>query len=1176
MIKKILFALTLLICVFFAQAQNPIPADSIFSPPQAVANAPKTIGITNVIQAKKGFINAVFTDTTAANAYSATGATGGYRIKYYPGAQIFTTSDSSFWIRNSLATRWMKPEAGNIDITSFTFDNDTTGIICFSNGVCDTFSIVNLFNVVTNIVQNFADSTIFHINDSTLLICTGEGTARVCDTIHLGSTNTFYFTITGDTLITCDTVQTICNTPNDCYQQQLCDTIVLSHPPPIAVFQNGIQSLPSNPNIKEFGAPYVGNTPADILHDTWLFTNPYQLTLTGRASGRPNFVFEQTQWSQTSSSVIGIRHNGAYTPNFPLPDLNNPVGLFFNYTDRFVIPTQGAFAGDTLGFMYDRYGYLLMTNSQGTQNSYTVNDFNAKQVGIMFHTYDTDYTDAVTIFGNQVPSSYPFTNTGGIDSTLLNSRISVFKTTGQIQLPKYINDNFADPSPVYALGVDNVGNVVPFPPSGGGGPVTTVALQNSLWVAKNGSDATGTRNRVDKPYLTIRAAVTAAQAGDVVIVIAGDYETASPIKIKNGVNFQFIGKGTVTLLASVSSGHIFTDSSSAVTSVIDAPGWTFTAVSSQRVFNFGAASNITIYANQIISNNGMTLRAGGGSNVNVHANKLYGNAFAGAIWLDSCSSFYGTFDIIQVGAFGNAIWTENVADASIKAKRIFADPTNADFLIHVAASNATDSLYFEADEIRAGTNWVIWAVGESPYVYLKGKTISANSDCVVTSSLISGGALTVEAQIITDTHTGTIDGVVHAEGGLLHLIGATIVNLSSAGADLLTRTISGDIGNITLNAVVYDKTKVNEVAAGTIKRIDRDFYASDYVANFTNKTTAGNTANPTLVIDRQTSGTPNPGLGAEVDFKIQSSTTLSQLANYITSRWSDATDATRTAQFIIGGTSSGTPQDLMYLEGNGQLQLVKYVTGSFNGGTANDSVLVATSTGVVKKRNAASFGITAITADNGLTANTATNVQLGSNAYPGSPLLHDTYISNAGFTMFMVGNGAAPVFNIQGNGSTGVVTDGGTTGLGIQASSRETWAGVFISNDLGTTNVSVAAADIRNTANTAADGIGVAHEFYVQSSTSLTRLSNQIISKLVTANDATRTSQLDITGVTSASTETWLSIGQSGFVKFRPMTVTEAGALSTAEGLMVFVSNTNGTFTSIGPWMYYNGAWHAL
>jgi hypothetical protein len=50
----------------------------------------------------------------------------------------------------------------------------------------------------------------------------------------------------------------------------------------------------------------------------------------------------------------------------------------------------------------------------------------------------------------------------------------------------------------------------------------------------------------------------------------------------------------------------------------------------------------------------------------------------------------------------------------------------------------------------------------------------------------------------------------------------------------------------------------------------------------------------------------------------------------------------------------------------------------------------------------------------------------------------------------------------------------------------------------------------------------------------------------------------------------------AGIFRLIPRTATSASAITPLEGDIVFVSNTDGTFTSIGPWCYYNGAWHAL
>lgn len=395
------------------------------------------------VQGMKGIINGIYPDTLTANNLS--------YIDFYPGAQIFTTLDSTLWLRNSNATRWMRNSSGTGSITSFTFITDSSIVICFADGSCDTIPINNLTNIVNNIVQNFNDSTVFNINDSTILICVGIGSERVCDTIHLGNTNNFFF-LNDSTLVTCDTLETVC-IGDSCYQQQICDTIPIPKIT-ITVYQNWLQKLPGS-HIVEVGAPGFGGFggAGDLVHETFL-NSRYPVTLNSGAIGPAPLTLKQFQWVQENSSIMAFNSYGKYPPT-DLLDGNNPVYLRINYTDPFV--------GDTSGFMGDRYGYLLMTNSRGARFSYGIDDMSAKQVGIFFDTYSPN-TEAVTVFGNKVPSIYNFT--GPFDSTLLDSRIAVFKTNGQVQFPQYTPNAFPISSATHVLVTDADGNIFQFPPSG--------------------------------------------------------------------------------------------------------------------------------------------------------------------------------------------------------------------------------------------------------------------------------------------------------------------------------------------------------------------------------------------------------------------------------------------------------------------------------------------------------------------------------------------------------------------------------------------------------------------------------------------------------------------------------------------------------------------------------------
>jgi hypothetical protein len=65
------------------------------------------------------------------------------------------------------------------------------------------------------------------------------------------------------------------------------------------------------------------------------------------------------------------------------------------------------------------------------------------------------------------------------------------------------------------------------------------ATANVLWVSKSGNDSTGARGRFDLPYLTVGAAQTDAQSGDVIRVLQGDYSSES-INGKDGVFYDFM------------------------------------------------------------------------------------------------------------------------------------------------------------------------------------------------------------------------------------------------------------------------------------------------------------------------------------------------------------------------------------------------------------------------------------------------------------------------------------------------------------------------------------------------------------------------------------------------------------------------------------------------------------
>lgn len=274
--------------------------------------------------------------------------------------------------------------------------------------------------------------------------------------------------------------------------------------------------------------------------------------------------------------------------------------------------------------------------------------------------------------------------------------------------------------------------------------------------------------------------------------------------------------------------------------------------------------------------------------------------------------------------------------------------------------------------------------------------------------------------------------------------------------------------------------------------------------------------------------------------------------------------------------------------GTGQYTMDAYGIGTFTG-TAT-KWLAVTATGLVIEEAPPTASITA---NNGLTMSTATNVQLG------GTLIQNTTINTAGFTTTWTGaytSGAPAMVNVTNTSSGTAFTataaglnaamsgSNSSTGDGIlalnigsgnalNATSITGLAGRFRANPSSTNTVVAVGRFIRGSSGTPAAGMGNALELYLESTSSDDRVSNQFISKWVIATDATRTSQLIITGVLSGTTGDLLKLNADKSIQMTPITAAAASAITPAEGMIVFVSDTDATFTTIGFWGYENGAW---
>ncbi len=1210
--KRILFIITLFTCGLFSQAQNPIPSDSTFPVKQSVANAPTTLGLTNVMQAKKGFINGVFPDTTTANLYNTT--TGGYRLKYYPGAQIFTTSDSALWLRNSTATRWMRSSSGAGSIVSFNFITDSSLIICYQSG-CDTIPMYNFYDIITNIVQNFTDSSIYNINDSTILICVGQGAERVCDTIHLGNSYTYYFTTGGDSVITCDTLETICIN-DSCYTQQLCDTIPISRVL-VTIYQNGVRKLP-NSTIVEMGGNVPGNTQADLLHDTYIFTDPYTLYVTGRPPREPVLGIRQGQPVGLSASIMSANNIGSADASYS--DYNNAVNLYLNYTSKFI--------GDTTGYMRDRIGYMWMTNSKGAAAYYSLDDASAKQTGIMFHTLDTDNTDAVTIFGNQVPSAYSFFSNPPYDSTLLTARIAVFKTNGITQLPPYGVGDYTAGTVAYISAWDADGNFMEYPPGGltpGSGLLFarddarnnsgidmyfSNAAQDMVWdsvgIFTIGIDPLNTT-----PYLYLDMSTTDFAIGD----FFGSANGTAWVG-KDNANHIY---GTV-MINGGSGARVFDAIGDTVT-IGDVGNFQNNSIfqiddgnQTQRIFR--SRFEVT-EATDVIAANDLTLSANGNA-ITITGNTQI-NAITTTNWQEG--------SVVELHLTGTPTLKNNTAGGAGTAPLRLAGAT--DFVITgytVLQLQYKDGFWNEVGRTQAAGAGITGITADNGLTASTATNVQLFGPVGTPATLLNSrylDATSLYQLFITGSIANSIFNVTNSGSGgsgvkgIAQNAGIGVWGESTGGTGVYGQTTdaNGVYGAATTSGV---GVRANAETGYALLAQSQSYVGAQIRSNYSTT----NDVQTVLEINRQTTGGGGAGatgIGSSIDF-VTATTTIGGVSNQIKSFWADATHLTRTSQLDITGVNSAATQTIMSAYGTGvvgigissgytssRLQVVDNAASAHLVDVTSNSTAAAGGNHVainaeISGANANSGqGSVAVRGVNTHTGTTSTNYAASFGASGGSINIGvSASITGTGNSAAFYGTNAAAgyvawfaatttgtaVFADAANGTAVRGTTTGGTGLDILSSSAlgasiisGAQLGLRLKGSSASNNTIAPILEISRLvdggASVGANGVGGSIDL-ISALTTGDATVNQITWHMTDATAATRTSTLTLKGVLSAATVSLATFNGDGSWDIRPITATAASAITPAEGKFVFVSNTNGTFTSIGIWCYQNGAWKAL
>jgi hypothetical protein len=166
----------------------------------------------------------------------------------------------------------------------------------------------------------------------------------------------------------------------------------------------------------------------------------------------------------------------------------------------------------------------------------------------------------------------------------------------------------------------------------------------------------------------------------------------------------------------------------------------------------------------------------------------------------------------------------------------------------------------------------------------------------------------------------------------------------------------------------------------------------------------------------------------------------------------------------------------------------------------------------------------------------------------------------------------------SGSGGTGVLATANASAAAIALSATSTLGipGQFNKNPASTNTIENVLRIQRGSSGTPAAGIGGNIAWYNEVTSGATNQSAAIASTWTDLTASTEDGDLQFFTTLNGAITLMLRLTAEGVLKFTPMTATAASAITPAEGMLLFVSNTDATFTSVGLWSYQNGAWKAL
>ena len=201
--------------------------------------------------------------------------------------------------------------------------------------------------------------------------------------------------------------------------------------------------------------------------------------------------------------------------------------------------------------------------------------------------------------------------------------------------------------------------------------------------------------------------------------------------------------------------------------------------------------------------------------------------------------------------------------------------------------------------------------------YSPGTTETASNGLTKTGDNIAlGGNLTGITAINAGTFTLSVSS--SSNGGLRgsnSSTGVGVSGLSNSGPGIQGGSQSG-----------YGLQASSETGIGVF-----GFSNGSYGGRFNAYDPSGNSVVSALLVETTGPfGSVSNGIGTAVDFSVSTDTGPS-VANRLLSRWTTATSAARTSEFLITGIDATAVNNLLTLSGSGAAQLNQYGTGSITG-----------------------------------------------------------------------------------------------------------------------------------------------------------------------------------------------------------------------------------------------------